>query len=91
MIRIAVTQAAYDAIAATLPLESVGYEAQRSDTGFIWLERGALDRLAALRQPGEGYRRSFEIEASRPVGGADPVRIDDSYTEQRNPATIRAR
>jgi hypothetical protein len=57
MIRIAITQAAYDAIAATLPLGSVGYEAQRSDTGkvFIWLERRAMDHLDALRRPGEDF------------------------------------
>jgi hypothetical protein len=33
MIRIAISQAAFDAIAATLPLGSVGYEAQRSADG----------------------------------------------------------
>jgi hypothetical protein len=31
MIRIAITVAAYDAIAATLPLGSVGYEAERAE------------------------------------------------------------
>jgi hypothetical protein len=72
MIRIAITAAAYDAIAATLPLGSVGYEAKRSADGgyFIWLERRALHRLDALRQPGEGYSevilRMARIEASRP-------------------------
>jgi hypothetical protein len=71
MIRIAITQAAFDAIAATLPLGSVGYEAQRSETGkvFIWPERRALDRLDTLRQPGEGYSeiilRLVEIEATQ--------------------------
>jgi hypothetical protein len=37
---------------------------------LIWLERRALDRLDALRQPGEGYSevilRMAEIEASHP-------------------------
>jgi hypothetical protein len=72
MIRISITEAAYEAIAATLPFGSVGYEAKRSDQGdyFIWLERHALDRLDALRQPGEDYSevtlRMAEIEASRP-------------------------
>jgi hypothetical protein len=66
MIRIAITAAAYDAITATLPLSSIGYEAKRSDQGdyFIWLERRALDRLDALSQPGEGYS-----EVSHPTGG----------------------
>ena len=50
-------QAAYDAIAATLPLGSVGYEVQRSETGkvFIWLERRALGRLEAERRRGEDF------------------------------------
>jgi hypothetical protein len=64
MIRIAITAEAYEAIAATLPLGSVGYEAKRTDQGdyFVWLERGALEnevrelratvaRLAALIDP----------------------------------------
>jgi hypothetical protein len=57
MIRIAITQAAYDAIAATLPLGSVGYEAQRSADGqiFIWLDEGAVNRLKMLRGKGESY------------------------------------
>jgi hypothetical protein len=57
MIRIAITEAAYEAIARTLPLGSVGYEAKRTEQGevLIWLERRALDRLDALRQHGEGY------------------------------------
>jgi hypothetical protein len=55
MIRIAVTAEAYEAIARTLPLGSVGYEAERSDTGkvFIWLERQAMNRLTAERHRGE--------------------------------------
>jgi hypothetical protein len=40
MIRIAITTAAYDAICATLPLGSVGYENQINERGerLIWLE-----------------------------------------------------
>jgi hypothetical protein len=53
MIRIAIIQAAYDAIA----LGSVGYEAERSDTGkiFVWLERRAIDRLTVERRRGEDF------------------------------------
>ena len=53
MIRIASTVAAFDAIPATLPLGSVGYEAERTEKGevHIWLERRWLDRLAAMRGP----------------------------------------
>ena len=62
----------YDAIVATLPLGSVGYAAKRTDNGevLIELERHALDRLDAQRQPGEGYSdvilHMAQIEASRP-------------------------
>jgi hypothetical protein len=75
MIRIAITQAAYDVIAATLPLGSIGYEAQRSDTGevFIWLERRAMDRLVRCASRARGTAKSSlrmaEIEASRPGPG----------------------
>jgi hypothetical protein len=72
MIRIAITAVAYEAIKATLPLGSAGYEAKRTDQGevLIWLERRALDRLDALRQPGEGYSeiilRMAAMESSWP-------------------------
>jgi hypothetical protein len=33
MIRIAISQAAFDAIASTLPLGSVGYQRERTTTG----------------------------------------------------------
>jgi hypothetical protein len=50
-----ITQAPFDAIAKTLPLGSVSYEAEVTADGgrFIWLERFALNKLDALRQPGE--------------------------------------
>ena len=46
MIRIAITPEAYDAVAKTLSLGTVAYEARRTDNGevLIWLER-RLDRL----------------------------------------------
>ena len=57
MIRIAITPAAFDAIAATLPLGSVGYEAERDARGncLVWLDEGTVNRLGALRGPGESY------------------------------------
>ena len=46
MVRIAITQAAFDAIAKTLPLGSVGYESKVNEKGerLIWLEPSAVDR-----------------------------------------------
>ena len=57
MIRIAISQAAFDAIVATLPLGTVGYEAEANAEGerLIWLPPSVVDRLRFLRGPGESY------------------------------------
>jgi hypothetical protein len=57
MIRIAITQAAFEAIAKTLPLGSVGYENKVNEKGerLIWLDPSVVDRLRAMRGPGESY------------------------------------
>jgi len=48
---------AFEAIVATLPLGSVGYENAVNERGerLIWLEPKFVDRLGALRGPGESY------------------------------------
>jgi hypothetical protein len=53
MIRIAITQAAFEAIAATLPC-NVGFENQRDANGdwFIWLPRDVLEKLNQWRAVG---------------------------------------
>ena len=50
MIRIAISQAAFDAIASTLPLGSVGYEDGPSVNGerLIRLAPNVVDRLRAM-------------------------------------------
>ena len=55
MVRISITAAAFDAISATLPLGSVGYEREPAESGMrlIWLERTVVDRLRAMRLRGE--------------------------------------
>jgi hypothetical protein len=57
MVRIAISQAAFDAIASTLPLGSVGYENEVNQHGerYVWLEPNVVNRLRALRDPGESY------------------------------------
>jgi hypothetical protein len=57
MIRIAITRAALDAIAATHALGSVAYEAEANEQGdrLIWLEDAIADRLATMRGTGESY------------------------------------
>jgi hypothetical protein len=55
MIRIAITPAAFEAIAAALPLGGVGYEPQLNAMGerLIWLEPAVVGRLMAMRRPAE--------------------------------------
>jgi hypothetical protein len=57
MVRIAISQAAFDAIARTMPFGSVNFEAGVDDKGerYIWLPRAVVDRLSALRGPGDSF------------------------------------
>ena len=57
MIRIAITQAAFEAIARALPVGSVAYEpaVEEGDLRYIWLEARWLDRLKSYRGQGESY------------------------------------
>jgi len=57
MIRIAISPAAYAAIASTLP-GNVKVNPQRAPNGDyrVWLDRAVVDRLAAMRGPLETYR-----------------------------------
>jgi hypothetical protein len=57
MIRIAISQAAFDAIVRTMPFGSVNFEAGVDANGerCIWLPREVVDRLRALRGPGESF------------------------------------
>jgi hypothetical protein len=70
MIRIAITVEAFEAIAWTLPLDSVGYENQINERGerLIWLAPDVVNRLRAMRGPGESYSdvilRLAQVEAS---------------------------
>jgi hypothetical protein len=68
MIRIALSSAAYDSIASTLPKGSGRWPMQR-DRGrcFIQVEALVVDRMRAMRRPGESYSdvilRLVELEA----------------------------
>ena len=57
MIRITVTAAAFEAIVATLPFGSSGFEREPDANGqrHIWLERKFVDRLKAMRGPRDSY------------------------------------
>jgi hypothetical protein len=57
MIRIAISQAAFEAIARTLPFGSVSFENKTNENGdrLIWLEPRVVDRLMALRGRGQSF------------------------------------
>jgi hypothetical protein len=57
MVRIPITQAAFEAIARSLPFGSVSFENKTNEQGerLIWLEPRVVDRLRALRRAGEDY------------------------------------
>jgi hypothetical protein len=54
LVRIAITEAAFKAIARTLPLGSGGVE-PKANKHLIWLEDAMADRLGAMRGPGESF------------------------------------
>ena len=56
MIRIALTEATFDAIASTLPKGAARWPMQRKHGQcFIQVEAAVVDRLRAIRRPGESY------------------------------------
>jgi len=57
MVRIGITPAAFEAIVDTLLLGSVGFERDPDAKGElqIWLDAAVVDRLAAMRSPGESF------------------------------------
>ena len=56
MIRIALTEAAYDAIASTLPKGAARWPMQRErDQCFIQVEAAVVDRMRSMRRSGESY------------------------------------
>ena len=69
MIRVALTGAAYYAIASTRPKGAARWPMQR-DRGqcFIQVEAAMVDRMRAVRRPGESYSqvilRLVELETS---------------------------
>ena len=70
MIRVAVTDAAYDAIASRLPKGAARWPMQRErGQCFIQVEAAVVDRMRAMRRPGERYSqvilRLVELEAGR--------------------------
>jgi len=56
MIRITISVAAYAALARAIP-SGLGVQQERAPDGdyFVWLDRRFVDRLRAMRGPGESY------------------------------------
>jgi hypothetical protein len=72
MIRVALTDAAYDVIASTLPRGAARWPMQRDrDQCFIQVEAAVIDRMRAMRRPGESYSevilRLIELETGYPT------------------------
>ena len=78
MIRIAISEAAFDAIAKTLPLGNVGYENGTNEKGerYVWLAPNVVDRLRAMRGPGESYRDVILRMAKGRGGDESAPRVD---------------
>jgi hypothetical protein len=57
MIGTTITAEAYAAISATLPADTQTWPTSPGDQGdvIIWLDQATVDRLGALRGPGESY------------------------------------
>jgi hypothetical protein len=70
MIRIAITEAAYDAICATLPLGTVAVEPELNAKGerTVLLEDAMADRLGAIRGPSEDYSHVI-LRITSEIGG----------------------
>jgi hypothetical protein len=57
VIRIAIAAEAFEAIARTLALGSMGFENEINERGerLIWLDHAVVNKLRAMREPGESY------------------------------------
>ena len=71
MIRLVLTDGAYDAIASALPKGSARWPMQREGGQcFIQVKSAVVDCMRAMRQPGESYSdvilRLVRLEAKKP-------------------------
>jgi hypothetical protein len=94
MIRIAITQAAFAAIAKTLPVGSVAYEPAVAEGGlrYIWLEARWLDRLKSYRGPGEIQRRRYitALQQLTREGGWQSDRLSTRLRGPHPPRFVRS-
>jgi hypothetical protein len=73
--KIAISEAAFEAIAKTLALGSVSFENATNEQGerYVWLEPRVVDRLRHLRGPGETYSDVILRIAGADVGCDEPA------------------
>jgi hypothetical protein len=92
VIRIAITAEAFEAIKGTLPLGSAAYEPQRTAQGgyFIWVEHGWLNKLEALRQPGEGLSETIIRLVAMEAGGRPGRRAAELFWGEDPPCASRS-
>jgi hypothetical protein len=71
---IAITPAAFEAIAATLPLGSVSFEAEANERGerLVWLERSARQARRPAEARRELQRRDLTAGRGRGAGVTEP-------------------
>src|ERR1700692_2723187 len=64
---LAITQAAFEAIASTLPLGSVGYENKTNEKGerYVWLEEVGVNRLRDTRTGRKLFGRHSRLVEAR--------------------------
>ena len=89
MIRVVLTDEAYDAIASTLP-KAVARRPLQRDRGqcFIQVEAAVVDRMRAMRRPGESYRDviSGSSNSRRGGGGPEVTAKHDARSDRRGAA-----
>jgi hypothetical protein len=80
MIRIVITQAAYRAIRASLPPNATTDSDLEGATVRVWLDPTTVDRLSAMRSPGEDISdvilRLARLE-ERPTQRPEPDQIEE--------------
>ena len=84
MVRIAITPAAFEAIAATLPFGSVAFKPTITP-GAIWVEPRVLNRLAALRAPRRELQRRPRRRLAARIRGASRLRISCGAPARKTP------
>jgi hypothetical protein len=101
MIQIAISQAAFDAIAATMPFGTMNYEPQPNENGerLIWLEERWFDKLNSIRRSGETTRTpsSGSLRCGKDIGHTSDAEQTQSHArrrrelQRRDPAAGRGR